>query len=105
MATITEEQVIEQLKRVFDPEMPVDIWNFGLIYDIDVSDEDEVHVRMTLTSEACPSAKAIPDDVVRKVEQIDGVKSCRVEVVWEPRWTPDRISAEGKKTLGLDEQE
>ncbi|MFG0317655.1 MAG: metal-sulfur cluster assembly factor, partial [Planctomycetota bacterium JB042] len=61
--------------------------------------------RMTLTSEACPSAKAIPDDVVKKVEQLDGVRACRVEVVWEPRWSPERISPEGKRTLGLDEDE
>lgn len=103
MATITEEQVIEQLKQVFDPEMPVDVWNFGLIYEIAVADDD-VNIRMTLTSESCPSAKAIPDDIIKKVQQLDGVKSCQVEVVWEPRWSPDRISAEGKQKLGLDEE-
>jgi len=102
---ITEDQVIGQIKQVFDPEVPVDVWNFGLIYDIAVSETDEVNIRMTLTSEACPSAREIPVDIEKKVMQLPGVKSCDIEVVWEPKWTPERISAEARETLGLDDDE
>ncbi len=103
MPTVTNEQVIEKLKEVFDPEIPVDVYNFGLIYDISVAADDRVDITMTLTSESCPSAKQIPFDVQKQVEQIDGVTSCEVEVVWEPRWSPERISPEGKKLLGMDD--
>ena len=103
MTTVTQEQVIQQLKRVFDPEVPVDVYNFGLIYDIQLGDAGEVAITMTLTSEACPAAQHLPEQVRAQVELLEGVSACEIAVVWEPRWTPDRISAEGRKTLHLDE--
>ena len=105
MGSVTEDQVIAALKDVFDPEMPVDIYNFGLIYDVAVNDADEVKIQMTLTSESCPSAKQIPDDVVKKVMQIPGAARCDVEVVWEPRWSAERISPEGREMLGIEDEE
>jgi len=105
MTTVTQEQVIQQLKQVFDPEVPVDVYNFGLIYDIQIGDEGEVGVTMTLTSEACPVAKQLPALVQSQVEMLEGVSACDVQVVWSPRWTPDRISAHGRKVLHLDDPE
>lgn len=102
---VSEDQVIGKLKEVSDPEVPVDVYNFGLIYGINVEDEGVVGIQMTLTSESCPSARQIPDDVKKKVEQLEGVDRCDVEVVWEPRWSVEKISAEGRETLGLDEEE
>ncbi len=101
MANVTQEQVIRQLKQVHDPEIPVDVYNFGLIYGIEISDGDYVKITMTLSSEACPAAQMIPSEIIRKVEMIENVK-CTVEVVWEPRWTPELITAEGRRLLGLD---
>lgn len=105
MATVTEDQVIATLKEVFDPEIPVDVYNFGLIYDIAVTDEDVVQITMSLTSESCPSAREIPEDIKKKMMRVAGVTACEVEVVWEPKWGPERISEEGRKILHLDEDE
>lgn len=105
MATVTEDQVIEALKDVFDPEIPVDVYNFGLIYGIEVSDEDAIKITMTLTSESCPSALQIPEDIKKRVLQIAGAKDCAVDVVWDPKWGPEKISEEGRKILGLDEDD
>lgn len=99
MAGVTESQVIDKLKQVFDPEIPVDVWNFGLIYGIRI-DGGSVAVTMTLTSEACPVAKALPESVRSKVEELAGVERCSVAVVFEPRWTPERITPEGRAILG-----
>ncbi|MFH0945276.1 MAG: iron-sulfur cluster assembly protein [Planctomycetota bacterium] len=103
MAKVTKEQVIQQLKQVFDPEVPVDVYSFGLIYDIQVANEGRVKIVMTLTSEACPVAKVLPVQVRERVEELAGVSACDVKVVFEPRWSPDRISVEGRRTLHLDE--
>lgn len=105
MSSVTKEQVIETLKDVFDPEIPVDVYNFGLIYDIAVTDDDVVEITMSLTSESCPSAREIPEDIKKKMMRVAGVKGCEVEVVWEPKWGPERISEEGRKILHLDEDE
>lgn len=102
MGSLTQEKVIDVLKQVFDPEIPVDVYNFGLIYGIDVSPEDVVNIRMTLTSESCPSARQIPDDIRKKVMQLPGAAACNVEVVWEPRWSVEKITPEGRKILDLD---
>lgn len=103
MSTITRETVIDALQHVFDPEIPVDVWNFGLIYDVAV-DEGIARIRMTLTSQSCPSAKQIPDDIKKTVMMIDGAKGCEVEVVWEPKWDATKISPKGREILGLDEE-
>lgn len=105
MATVTTDQVIEVLKDVYDPEIPVDVYNFGLIYETRVTDEDVVQITMSLTSESCPSARQIPEDIKKKVLRIAGVKDCEIEVVWDPKWTPERITPEGRKILHLDDDE
>ena len=102
MSATTEEAVVEVLKAIYDPEIPVNIYDLGLIYEVDV-EGSEVSVVMSLTSPSCPAAQEIPANVETKVlEKLEGVEKCRVHIVWEPAWTPQRISAEGKKILGLD---
>jgi FeS assembly SUF system protein len=93
--------IIEALSTIFDPEIPVNIYELGLIYDIDVDAENRVQVRMTLTAPACPSAQSLPLEVERKVRAVAGVKDVYVEVVWEPAWSTDRMSDEAKLQLGM----
>jgi metal-sulfur cluster biosynthetic enzyme len=102
MSTITEE-IYGQLKQVYDPEIPVNIVDLGLIYDVAV-DGGTATVRMTLTSQSCPEAKTLPDIVKRRCETVKGIESTRVEVVWNPPWTPQRISEEGRKVLGIEDE-
>ena len=94
-------KVIEQIKTVFDPEIPVDIYELGLIYDIIADAEKRVLVNMTLTSRACPSAQQIPSEVRFKVKAIPEVKDAWVEIEWEPPWSKERMSEEAKLTLGI----
>jgi FeS assembly SUF system protein len=94
-------QIVEALARVFDPEIPVNIYELGLIYDIDVDAEANVQVRMTLTAPACPSAQAIPLDAERRIREVEGLKDVKVEVVWDPPWTKDRMSDAAKLALGM----
>ena len=94
-------KVVEAIKTVFDPEIPVDIYELGLIYDIWADADGNVAVKMTLTSPACPSAQQIPSEVRWKVKAIEGVKDCSVEIVWEPTWTKDRMSEAAKLQLGM----
>ena len=102
LATLTLRPRIEEaLATVFDPEIPVNIYELGLIYDIAADASGAVHIQMTLTSPACPSAQSLPPEVERKVRQIDGVTDCSVEVVWEPAWTMDRMTDAAKLQLGL----
>ncbi len=96
-----EEKIIEALKEVFDPEIPVDIYELGLIYGISVAEDNAVEVRMTLTAPGCPVAGSIVDEVNRRVESIGEVKSCRVELVWDPPWTKERMSEAALLDLGL----
>ena len=100
----TQEDVYGQLKQVFDPEIPVNIVDLGLIYDVAI-DGDACNIKMTLTSQACPEAKTIPDVVMRRVNTIQGIENTNVEVVWEPQWTPQLISDEGRKILGIEDEE
>jgi FeS assembly SUF system protein len=95
-----EEQVIDTLRSVYDPEIPVNIYELGLVYSIDANSENVI-VRMTLTSPGCPVAGSLPIEVESKVREIPGVKSAKVELVWDPPWTPDRISEAGKLQLGI----
>src|SRR5262245_26097158 len=94
-------QIIEQLSKVFDPEIPVNIYELGLVYDIDVDDDANAHVRMTLTAPACPAAQTIPVDVERRIREIPGIRDVKVEIVWDPPWTKDRMSEVAKLTLGM----
>ena len=93
--------IIEVLKTVYDPEIPVDIYELGLIYEVIVDAERRVLVKMTLTSPACPSAQQIPSEVRYKVKGVPDVTDAWVEIVWEPMWTKDRMSEAAKLTLGM----
>jgi FeS assembly SUF system protein len=95
------EKVIDVLRTVFDPELPVNIYELGLIYRIDVDEENRVKVQMTLTAPACPVAGTLPPEVERKIENIPEVKSAEVELVWDPPWTKDRMSEVALLELGL----
>jgi FeS assembly SUF system protein len=98
---IVRERVIESLQTVYDPELPVNIYDLGLIYTIDVSDEFDVRVKMTLTAPACPVAGTLPGEVERKISSTPGVNSAKVELVWEPPWGRDRMSEAALLELGL----
>jgi FeS assembly SUF system protein len=96
-----EEKVVEMLRTVYDPEIPVNIYDLGLIYKIEVSDDEEVAVDMTLTAPNCPAADFIMEDVRQKLESIEGVKNAQVTLVFEPEWDKDMMSDEAKLELGL----
>src|SRR5258706_8520573 len=96
-----EEQIIEQLKTIFDPEIPLNIYELGLIYDIDIDPENRVHIRMTLTAPACPVAGSLPPQVEAQIESIPQVKSAMVELVWDPPWSRDMLSEAARLQLGL----
>ena len=95
------EEIINVIKTVYDPEIPVDIWELGLIYNIYISDEANVHLRMTLTSPNCPVAESMPNEVKEKVAAIEDVKSAEVELVWEPIWNRDMMTDEARIELNL----
>ncbi|MBD5322207.1 MAG: iron-sulfur cluster assembly protein [Duncaniella sp.] len=96
-----EEKVVKMLKTVFDPEIPVDIYNLGLIYGIDLDDDGNLRIDMTLTAPNCPAADFIVDDARIKLESIEGVKSVDIRIVFEPEWTKDMMSEEAKLDLGF----
>ena len=95
---VTEEQVIEVLRECFDPEIPVNVYDLGLVYNIDIRD-DSVFVEMTLTAPGCPVAGTMGPEIQMKLLGIEGVNDAQVEMVWEPGWTPDMIRPEGKEIL------
>lgn len=95
------QQVIEALRTCSDPEIPVDIYELGLIYGIDVGPGGNVDVRMTLTSPACPVAGSLPPEVESKIKALPGVSDVRVEVVWDPPWNPAMMSEAARLTLGF----
>ena len=96
-----EEKIVAMLKTVFDPEIPVNVYDLGLIYKIDVSDSGEAVIDMTLTAPNCPAADFIMEDVRQKVESIDGVESATVNLVFEPEWDKAMMSEEAKLGLGF----
>jgi FeS assembly SUF system protein len=95
------DQLVEKLKTVFDPEIPVDIYELGLIYKVDVSDEKDVAIDMTLTAPGCPVAGEMPGWVRDAVMEIKDIKSCHVDLVFEPPWDPSRMSDEAKLQLNM----
>ena len=97
----SQERVVEALKTVRDPELPVNLVDLGLIYDLVVQRSGTVYVEMTLTTPACPVAGSLPGEVERAVKSVDGVEDVRVKLVWTPPWTRDRMSDEAKLELGL----
>jgi FeS assembly SUF system protein len=100
LALTLRPKVIDAICSVYDPEIPVNIWELGLVYDIDIDDARRVHIRMTLTAPACPSAQSLPVEVEEKVREIDGVADAFVEIVWEPAWSPARMSEAARLQLG-----
>lgn len=96
-----KEDVIEMLKTIYDPEIPVNIYELGLIYNIDVSDSGNVVVKMTLTAPGCPVAQSFPGDIEGKISTIDGVSKVHVELVWEPAWNRDMMSEAAQLQLGM----
>jgi metal-sulfur cluster biosynthetic enzyme len=111
MPTITEEDVLSALKSCYDPEIPVNIVDLGLIYKVNFADvpaetpeqaKQDVAVEMTLTAQGCPEHVNISAQVKSRLEQLPGIRNCSVNVVWTPPWTPERLSPEAKKQLGID---
>ena len=95
---ITRDQVIEVLKTCYDPEIPVNIWDLGLIYDITIVGE-AVHIKMTLTAVGCSLGPQLVGEIENKLLSVDGVEDCKVEMVWSPPWTPERLSEDGRLSL------
>ncbi len=93
--------IIEQLKTVFDPEIPVNIYDLGLIYDVIVNDDGHIDIKMTLTTPGCPVAQTFPGTVEQSVLKVEGVNECIVELVWDPPWTQDRMTEAARLELGL----
>jgi FeS assembly SUF system protein len=89
------------LKKVFDPEIPVDIWELGLIYDVFVTADGVAAIKMTLTAPACPAAQVLPGQVANAAKSVPGISDAKVDVVWEPGWTKDRMSDVAKLQLGM----
>ncbi|MBI2540922.1 MAG: DUF59 domain-containing protein, partial [Deltaproteobacteria bacterium] len=97
---VLEAQVVEMLRSCFDPEIPVNIYDLGLIYDVKVEPSGAVEIRMTLTSPHCPVAQSRPAEVQAKVKEVPGVTEAKVDVVWEPPWDPAKMSEAAKLQLG-----
>ena len=95
------EKIVKELKQVFDPEIPVDVYELGLIYDVFINEDNEVKILMTLTSPNCPVAESLPKEVEDKVKSIDEVKDAEVEITFDPPWTKDLMSDEAKLELGF----
>jgi FeS assembly SUF system protein len=94
-------KIIDVIKTCYDPEIPVNIYELGLIYGVNVNDEGHAHVTMTLTAPNCPAAQSLPNEVKFKVEAMDEIKSANVEIVFDPTWTPNRMSDAAKLTLNI----
>lgn len=96
-----EQRIVGAIKTVYDPEIPVDIWELGLIYAVRSADDGHVEVDMTLTSPMCPAAGSMPPEVQRKVSALQGVMACAVEVVWDPPWTPAMMTEAARLELNI----
>ena len=94
--------LVEAVSKVFDPEIPVNIYELGLMYNLDVDTDANVQVRMTLTAPACPAAQTIPIDVERRIREVAGVNDVKVKIVWDPPWTREKMSEAAKLSLGMD---
>jgi len=96
-----EERIIASLKEIYDPEIPVDIFELGLIYEVKIKEDGDVEIEMTLTSPNCPVAESLPVDVKNKVERLPEVKECKVNIVFDPPWDKDMMSEEAQLELGF----
>ncbi|MGX9986425.1 SUF system Fe-S cluster assembly protein [Soonwooa purpurea] len=95
------DNIIRELKSIYDPEIPVDIYELGLVYDVQISDEGQVVVVMTLTSPNCPVAESLPMEVEEKVKAVEGVTAAKINLTFEPTWTKDMMSEEARFELGM----
>lgn len=95
------QKIVDVLKTVFDPEIPVDIYELGLVYRVEVGTDGKVEIDMTLTSPACPVAESLPIQVEDQVKQIEGVSSVKVDITWDPPWGPEMMSEAARLTLGM----
>jgi metal-sulfur cluster biosynthetic enzyme len=106
MPALTQDEVLSALKQCYDPEIPVNIVDLGLIYEVRFApapeDKQDVTVEMTLTAQGCPAHVMISDQVKSRVEQLPGVRNASVNVVWNPPWTPERLSPDARKQLGIE---
>ena len=96
-----KEKVISEIKKIYDPEIPVNIYELGLIYKIDIVENNKVNIEMTLTSPNCPVAESLPNDVKESIKKIDGVSDVNLNLVWEPPWDKDKMSEAAKLELNL----
>ena len=96
-----ESRVLEKVRTVYDPEIPINIYELGLIYELKVEPSGQVHIKMTLTAPACPEAGTIPPRVESEVREVPGGSDVQVELVWDPPWTPNRMSEAAKLQLGI----
>ena len=101
MSAALKEQVIEALKTVHDPEISVNIYDLGLIYELEIDEQGKAEIKMTLTAPGCPVAGSLPAQVEAAARSVEGITEARVELVWDPPWTQDRISEEAQLALGL----
>jgi len=97
----TEEKIVRYLKTVYDPEIPVNIYDLGLIYNVDLQEEGKLAIDMTLTAPSCPAADFLVEDIRQKMNSIDEVKDVKINIVFEPEWTKDMMSEEAKIELGM----
>jgi len=101
MSESIKQRVVEALRTIYDPEIPVNIYDIGLVYEIRIDAGGAARVVMTLTSPSCPEAESLPPEVERKVAAVDGVTSAKVEITWEPPWDPEMMSEAAKLELGM----
>jgi len=101
MSVVLRDHVIEVLRGIYDPEIPVNIYEMGLVYDVSIDDEANVHILMTLTSPMCPVAESLPPEVEEKVAAVEGVAKTTVELTWEPPWDPEMMSEAARLELGM----
>tara|TARA_Y100000590_G_scaffold59773_1_gene63459 strand:- start:7066 stop:7374 length:309 start_codon:yes stop_codon:yes gene_type:complete len=99
--SLSKEKILEALSQVYDPEIPIDIVNLGLVYKVTI-DNDIVNLEMTMTSPGCPSAREIIMEAQSVVSELDGVKETNIEIVWDPPWSPEKMSEEAKLSMGID---
>ncbi len=104
MGTITSQQILDSLKQCMDPEIPINVVDMGLIYGVDVSADNKIDIKMTMTTRGCPLHDTLVNDVKRYVNKVPGVNGINVEIVWEPVWTPEKMSEAGKKLINYDKQ-
>ena len=104
MGTVTSQQILDSLKQCMDPEIPINVVDMGLIYGVDVSADNKIDIKMTMTTRGCPLHDTLVSDVKRYVNKVPGVNGVNVEIVWEPTWTPEKMSEAGKKLINYGKQ-